>query len=411
MVSLNDLQNAVLYFNKFDMSMIMDSQREEASKAVRSISPDELLNTPTEDTVTQIVDKYRLDIPVLLRDKARLEEPRETTLTINDYGRTIHPVGTVITLVVPFTGDAGMFWVQPMSFDSGPPRGNLNGNELILRVSGTNLNNDAVTKAFNSTIDDFERYLGWQRSTAEEFNAGLGLSVKRSVEARKERLLADRNLVASLPFQIRSRPGAPQTYVAPVTRKSVITRPQPTVTAPFKPEPVLAAEHYKEILSIIHSMTLVMERSPKAFAKMGEEDIRQQYLVQLNGHFEGAATGETFNFNGKTDILIRVEDRNIFVAECKFWKGEQSYIETIDQILSYLSWRDTKAAIILFNRNKNFTDVLAKVKDTTKTHPHFKTGPVLDGETQFRYLFGNPKDHNREITLTVMVFDIPAPDS
>jgi hypothetical protein len=32
----------------------------------------------------------------------------------------------------------------------------------------------------------------------------------------------------------------------------------------------------------------VMERSPSAFASMGEEDIRQHFLVQLNGQFEGA---------------------------------------------------------------------------------------------------------------------------
>jgi hypothetical protein len=407
MVALNDLTNTVLYFNKSDMFLIMDSQRMEANKAVQSLNPDELLNTPTEDIVTRIVEKYCLDIPVLLRDKAHLEEPRETTLTINDYGRTIHPIGTVLTLVVPFTGDAGMFWVRPTSFDSMPPRGNLNGNELVLKMSGVNLNKEAVTKNFNSTLDVFERYLGWQRSSAGEFNAGLGVSVRQSVEARKARLLADRDLVASLPFQIRARPDAPRTYVAPVTRKTVVTRPPQGTTAPFKPEPVLAGENYNEILAIIHSMTLVMERSPKAFAKMGEEDIRQHYLVQLNGHFEGAATGETFNFNGKTDILIRVEDRNIFIAECKFWKGEQSFIETIDQILSYLSWRDTKAAIILFNRNKNFTEVLAKVKEAAKAHPHYKKGPGVEGETQFRYVFGNPNDHNREVTLTVMVFDIP----
>jgi hypothetical protein len=37
--------------------------------------------------------------------------------------------------------------------------------------------------------------------------------------------------------------------------------------------------------------------------------------VQLNRHFEGAATGETFNHRGKTDILIRVDGKNIFIAE------------------------------------------------------------------------------------------------
>jgi hypothetical protein len=72
--------------------------------------------------------------------------------------------------------------------------------------------------------------------------------------------------------------------------------------------------------------------------------------AELNGVFKGQATGETFNFQGKTDILIRVDEKNVFIAECKFWKGEKVFIGTIDQLLSYLSWRDTKAAVIVFRK-------------------------------------------------------------
>ena len=87
------------------------------------------------------------------------------------------------------------------------------------------------------------------------------------------------------------------------------------------------------------------------------------FLVQLNGAYEGQATGETFNGEGKTDILIRVEGKNIFVAECKFWSGEKAFLATIDQLLSYLCWRDTKAAVVVFNRNAGFSAVLAKIAE------------------------------------------------
>ncbi|MEA2861905.1 MAG: hypothetical protein QOC72_3944 [Methylobacteriaceae bacterium] len=150
-----------------------------------------------------------------------------------------------------------------------------------------------------------------------------------------------------------------------------------------------------------------MERSPSAFSSIGEESLRQHFLVQLNGRFEGAATGETFNYQGKTDILIRSGDRNIFIAECKFWHGEKGFIETIDQLLSYLSWRDTKAAVVVFNRNKNFGEVLTTMRAAIEKHPHKKSGPVAQSETRFRYVFGNPSDHSREIVITVMAFDVP----
>ena len=78
-------------------------------------------------------------------------------------------------------------------------------------------------------------------------------------------------------------------------------------------------EEYEEILRIMRNMVQGMELSPRAFVGMQEEDLRTHFLVQLNAQYEGQATGETFNFEGKTDILIRVQGKNIFIAECKFW--------------------------------------------------------------------------------------------
>jgi hypothetical protein len=40
---------------------------------------------------------------------------------------------------------------------------------------------------------------------------------------------------------------------------------------------------------------------------MTEEDLGTHFLVARNAQFEGGATGETFNFQGRTDILIRVK--------------------------------------------------------------------------------------------------------
>jgi hypothetical protein len=155
------------------------------------------------------------------------------------------------------------------------------------------------------------------------------------------------------------------------------------------------------------NMTKVMERSPHTFQTMGEEDIRQHFLVQLNGQYEGQATGETFNVQGKTDILIRYQGANIFIAECKFWHGEKLFLETVDQLMSYLSWRDTKTAILIFNRNKNLSGVLAAIKDAMGKYAHVKRGPKVEGDTRLRYILGIPGDHEREIITTVLVYDIP----
>jgi hypothetical protein len=183
----------------------------------------------------------------------------------------------------------------------------------------------------------------------------------------------------------------------------------PVPRTPFFPEPALDEKEYQNILSIMRSMVHVMERSPNAFRHLKEEDLRWQFLVQLNGQYEGRATGETFNYKGDTDILIREQDRNVFVGECKVWKGSGSLTSAIDQILDrYLHWRDTKAAILVFNRNKSFSDVLARIQATVASHPCCKRTVGQTSETEWRFVFGNRDDPNREIHLGVLAFDVPS---
>ena len=108
-------------------------------------------------------------------------------------------------------------------------------------------------------------------------------------------------------------------------------------------------------------MVMVMERSPRAFKDMVEEDLRSHFLVQLNGQYEGQATGEAFNYEGKTDILIRTEGKNIFIAECKFWTGPSGLNDALNQLLGYTSWRDTKVALLVFNRDRATSTVVNRI--------------------------------------------------
>ena len=127
----------------------------------------------------------------------------------------------------------------------------------------------------------------------------------------------------------------------------------------------------------------------------------------LNGHYEGQATGETFNYEGKTDILIRVDDKNIFIGECKFWDGPKSLTSAIDQLLSYSSWRDTKVAIMLFSRRKSFSDVLDAIPAAVQKHPSLKRDLGMLSETSFRYVLAHRDDPSREMILTILAFDVP----
>jgi hypothetical protein len=190
-------------------------------------------------------------------------------------------------------------------------------------------------------------------------------------------------------------------------RENPVRRPAVT-TARYKPEPILDEKEYQHILDVLKSMSLVIERNPSSFATLDEETIRDHFLLQLNGHYEGSATGETFNAMGKTDILIRVENRNVFIAECKFWRGPKGFDEAIDQVLSYLTWRDSKCAFLVFNKTKDSSAVRQKMHEVMESRAEYRTTIFHTPDGDSRYVLVKDSDPGREISVTTQLYDIPS---
>jgi hypothetical protein len=392
---------------------VVEAQKTAARKTVADLEPNYLLNSSEEDLVAALVEELRLEVPVLgepyIADygETPVDVSQDPMRLVYDRSRPAYVTGTTVRVAVPFTGAEDFFEVQPSTYSLNPPAGEAADGELRLDFTRLDHSNEALKRDYEAWVSQVRTNLDTLRGSAERFNAELLPLLTGIVQVRKRKLLADAGLAASLGLPIKRRGDAPTTYAAPVQRRRPHIERPPSTEAAFVPEPALKAEEYEQILSIIRSMVLVMERSPHAFQGMKEEDLRTHFLVQLNGQYEGQASGETFNFQGKTDILIRADNRNVFIAECKFWAGEKSLLETIDQLLSYVSWRDTKTAIVLFNRNRNFSDVLDKIAAAVPTHPCFKRDLGRTNETAFRYVFHQPGDPNREIMLTVLAFDVP----
>jgi hypothetical protein len=406
--------NDQLLFNQYDIFSVIEARRDTVKKRVQEIPPNTILGASEQDIIQAHIGDLRLTVPTIKDDEIHIAQSGETQVDVSrdpmrfirDRSRPFYIQGNETVIAVPFEGDETFFRVQPQSFSLSPPRAEIGKGELRLTFIRTDPNAEEIKRSYQATVNSIKEYLRSLSDSATRFNSELVGQVTQLVQARKQRLLADANMTAALGLPMRKREGAPTTYAIPVNRRTPRID-QIKVNETFKPEPSLSTEDYQEILRIMTNMVEVMERSPHAFSEMGEEDLRSHFLVQLNGAFQGRATGETFNFQGKTDILIREQGKNVFIAECKFWKGEKALIDTVDQLLSYLSWRDTKTAVLVFNRNANFSAVLAKIVETMPQHKNFKRDLGKKSESAFQYIFGQPNDANREIVLTVMAFDIP----
>lgn len=403
-------------FAKRDLRALIEGTKAKLVEEIEDMDRDYLLNVSEADLCEHLVSRYRLTPPVLRRDDICVHDHREVDVDIShDFRRVIvdrsrrHYIkGTSVTIAIPFDGEETLFYYQPSTSTSIWPRGKIAGQELHLTYTTTDHDADSLRQAYERDLGYIESYLQWVQNDIQPYNDRLPQFVQNVVRKRREKLLADAGLVSSLGIPIRRRPGDSLTFAPPeIRRKPVIRRPEVPVDR-FQPEPVLPEEEYDYILKVIENMVLVMERSPKAFARMREEALRDHILVQLNGHYEGQATGETFNQSGKTDILIRYEGRNVFIAECKLWGGPKALLKALDQLLGYTSWRDTKTAVLIFNRDRKLSTVLQKVSDTVPQHPRHKRELGKRGETHFRYVFHQPDDTNREVVVSVLVFDVPS---
>lgn len=382
--------------------------------AIEVYAADTLLTATEESLVEFFVDQHALVAVELDETKIYADPPKETQIDVTGnarYGRRLDggPVlapGVTVTYHVSYTGEQVLLSLIPSKSYLSDILGRASRTEIVVEYSATQADQHAIKGQFAENLRLMRDIVGWSGADVVAFNATLPQAARNRIEARRKRLLEHKSLADDLGFPVRRPDSEPRTYAVPeIRRVPRFTGGPSAASAP--PEPSLEDAEYEHILSVCSNMVEVMERSPTAFQSMDEEALRFHFLVQLNGQYAGGASGETFNYDGKTDIFVRYKDRILFIGECKFWGGAAKFTETIDQLLGYTSWRDTKTAILLFNRNKNTSAVVAQIPGLLAAHPNFVSEGKYVSETGFRAVFRHRDDVQRHFTLTVMVFDVP----
>jgi hypothetical protein len=230
---------------------------------------------------------------------------------------------------------------------------------------------------------------------------------KRQLIQRINNLDRHSALLGALPFPLEHRHDAPEVAVPLVRREMRVATKQES--SPGKPpDYFLEQKEYENILAVLADMSRVLEFNPSVFHKLDEESLRWLLLVPLNGHYKGQATGETFNAAGKTDIIIKHDSKNIFIAECKKWTGGAALTAAIDQLLGYVTIHDTKTALILFVPNKDFSAVRDQIVGLVEKHGAYaEHDAAYNPGNAFRFVLKKPDDSKITLQMTVMLFHVP----
>lgn len=402
-------------FCELDGYQVFEQQRLKFEQEIKSQNDDYILNVNKEEYIQYLLSKYSISPLQIHKSEMTVSTQvemipaeRHPSNYFMDRGGSFQR--DVFAFHVPFTGDASLLKVRASTYSMSAPVIAVEQKCIVFKIINFNLTSEDIKQRSNQIISNLETENGYITKDILNFNSSIGQQITQAFDALKAHLLNKNNLIAALGVPIRKLAGTSSTFAVPAKRTPAIASlPKPDVTAKgYTPEPTLEITIYNQILKIIHDVGKQFERLPSTYSNKEEEHLRDHMLLILEPNFEGSATGETFNKSGKTDILLRYENSNVFIAELKFWTGQKGFLETITQLLGYLTWRDSKAAVVMFVKNKDFTQVLQTAKQSIQEHENYLGFVSEKSEGWYDYRFHIIGDKNREVRVAVMLFHIPS---
>lgn len=408
-----------LLFSDYDFSSTLRNYLDRVPEEVNDIPKKKFLESTEDNIFEHVLEEMKLR-PLNLDEENMVQEREEIKIDVtNDPRRNpfqdrgpVKVNGTRVTVSIPWTGDPKLWQIKPSKYDLNPPRGRIKEHsdykgilEIVIEKQMTLILRNS-RKSLIKLLKKIRNYLENQRKDIDEANDKIESNVRSAISKRKNRLNKHDEIADALGIPLKKSGDAPEFDPINVQKKNV--RPSKVESeSKQSPEPGIRDEDYEHILKVIRHQGRTFESTPETYSVHDEEALRDIILANLNSHYEGDATGETFRKKGKTDIRIEDESRAAFVAECKIWNGPKSLLDALEQLMGYLTWRDCKCALVIFNKkNKNFTGILEKIPETLKGEDNFIKELSTEEEGEWRFRFNTNNDESRAITIHVIAFNI-----
>lgn len=383
---------------------------------INSLDNSYVLKASQSELEEHFLDKVLIEPLVLHTENRYIKNQSGTKIDVSlDFRRGLFPderakvQGTKIDIAIPFEGNSDLWKLRASTYSlGGYPEIEVRNNEIVFSISfpDDSAQSNQLLAEIDRDTKSFSEAVGHLRNDVTNHNNSAPNTIRQALARKRALAQSTIGAIAALGIPVK-RVGEEPTFAIPAKRRTKPSALPSVGTGKYEPEPVLEEKEYQHILEILRSMSLVIERNPSSFASLDEEAIRDHFLLQLNGHYEGDATGETFNASGKTDILIREGNKNAFIAECKFWRGQKVFVEAVNQLLSYLTWRDSKCALLVFNKTKDSNAVRQKMHETMEALPEHRKTEFHRPNGESRYILVKTSEPGKEIIITTQLYDVP----
>jgi hypothetical protein len=373
---------------------------------ILSKGKDYILTIDEEEFIDYLVEKYRLEpLQIHLETESISEPKKEIEKRSDPWGYYFDTEVYYFTVSYEFTGSEELFFVQPNPRTPVSYNINVKNNKVSFSFSIYKQDvrefNKAKSEAYSYAFNNLEKINNNLQSMK-----GFENTVKFAFQNEKDKFKQENDFFTAINVNVNK--DTVSIFTIPTITKKDIPQPKVSKNKEFSSEPTMSMNMYIDILKVIYDVGKSMEKKPSTYQNKDEEALRDQILLFLETRYDGTtATGETFNRGGKTDIILKYanDNSNVFVAECKFWHGTSEFLKAISQLFDrYLTWRDSKVALILFVTNKDFSNVLNVIKGEVINHEYYVGLNGEKGESSFSYEFRLPQDENKKVLLEIIAF-------
>ncbi|MBN1928678.1 MAG: hypothetical protein JW764_03970 [Chlorobiaceae bacterium] len=312
-------------FNKYFLNDFVNRYRKSLSEKI-----EELEITDTTD-ILSLVERLKSEFTISPIDikEPKPSAPKETKVKRqNVFRETYQKKVFEIFVTIPFDGNKDLFFCHPSTsivvyLDEGV---SINSNNVTAKIILEKLDENAYFSEVNKIIGTLKSNLPRIHDEIKPWNEGLENFIKQSLESRKGVVSQKFDFMEKIGLKVN--PKSTEYLVPPTVVKKIIPTPATETTKAVAREkvPILQQEVYSDIREVLYNVGKAIERKPSIYKDKYEEDLRDVFLLFLETRYEATTgVGEAFNKKGRTDILLKyAEDgTNLFVAECKFWKGQK----------------------------------------------------------------------------------------
>jgi len=403
--------NSIKAFYQVDYNDFVQQLTERIKNEIEGKGKEYILGVDEDEFKKYLISNYTIDLLGIDFDNEQIDKPivkKEMVKGFSIYERQYEKEVYHFTIRYSFKGSSIIFKIRPSHFVMTTEIIYVTDNPKTVSFSFKLYNQDA--NEFNRIKNEKSRNafanLDNANNEALAWNSRLSELVNLYFNATKSKYESENNFYVAINLKVNQV--TPSVFSAPTVVKKIIPQPVVAKNKEFSSEPMMSKEIYDDILKVIYDSGKNMEKKPALYKDKDEEGLRDQFLFVLESRYDGTtATGETFNRGGKTDIILKYakDGTNLFIAECKIWHGSSEFLKAISQLFDrYLTWRDSKTALIIFVKSKDITMIINTIKTDVKGHEYYASENGSRGDSSLSYIFHMPQDREKKVYFEIILF-------